>query len=103
MLKNGKPYTNENGYVDSELLSDVPENVQGVVLQWIANNLYQRKTPLYGFTSYGLKHRLKHDTGVYLTNNQFKDAMMVAGFKPVNPKTLNWEYCISRRSPVFDR
>lgn len=101
MIKNGKPYTNENGYIDDELISDVPEKVQKIVMDWIANNIRPRKMPLFGHTSYGLKHYLDHDTGVYLTNNQFKDAMMQAGYEPINPNALNWEYCISRKSPVF--
>lgn len=101
MIKNGKPYTNESGSIDDELLSDVPEDVQKIVMDWIMNNIRPRKSPLYGRTSYGLKHYLDHDTGVYLTNNQFKDAMMIAGYMPVNPNELNWEYRISKKSPVF--
>lgn len=103
MLKNRKPYTNENGYTDSKLLSDEPDNVQSIVLHWIANNIYPRKAPLHGITSYWIKHQLSHDTGIYLTNNQFKDAMMLSGYNPVNDKELNCEYCISRKSPLFDR
>ena len=103
MQKNGKPYTNENGYTDSKLLSDMPEDVQGVVLLWIANNIYPRKTPLRGITSYWLKHRLQHDTGVYVTDDVFRNAMMLSGYHPVTQNAASWKYCISRRSPVFDR
>lgn len=101
MIKDGKPYTNENGYTDDELLCDISKDEQDIVLGWIKENIYPRKTPLYGYTSYGLKHDLERDTKIYLTNNQFKDAMMMAGFKPVNQNELNWEYKISRKSPVF--
>ena len=59
------------------------------------------KTPNYEKTSYGLKHILQRDTGLYLTNNEFKDAMLLCGYEPVNPDTINWNYCISKRSPAF--
>ena len=41
------------------------------------------------------------DTGLYLTNNEFKDAMLMCGYEPVNPNELNWNYCISKKSPAF--
>lgn len=56
----------------------------------------------YDKTSYGLKHILEHDTGIYLTNNEFKDAMLICGYEPVNPQELNWTYCISKKSPAFE-
>ena len=56
---------------------------------------------MYRHTSYGLKHYLEHDTGIYVTNNAFKDAMLICGFEPADPHELNWHYCISEKSPVF--
>ena len=44
---------------------------------------------------------LERDTDIYMTNNQFKDAMLACGFLPVNERELNWHYCISRKSPAF--
>lgn len=41
-----------------------------------------------------MKHLLEHDTGIYLTNNEFKDAMLLAGYQPVNPNSLNWKHRI---------
>ncbi len=66
-------------------------------------NLFSRKTVLDTHTSYGLKHILERDTGLYLTNNEFKDAMLMCGYKPTNPNDLNWCYCISKRSPAFNK
>lgn len=79
---------------DNDLLSDLPEMVQKFVLLWIAMKIHKRKTPNYGFTSYGLKHILENEFGIYLTNNQFKDAMYVTGHYPVNEKYLNWYFRI---------
>ena len=102
MMKNGHPYSNENGWVDDKLISDEPKEIMEGVLEWIRLYIFPRKTPLLGRTSYGIKHILQHDTGIYLTNNQFKDAMLLSGYKPVSENDLNWEYRISKRSPIFD-
>ena len=102
MLKNGRPYSIENGSVDDRLITDEPEVIQDAVCEWITRYLAPRKTPMFTWSSYGIKHVLQSDTGIYLTNNQFKDAMMRCGYDPVDPDTLNWCYCLSKRSPAFD-
>lgn len=96
-IRNGVPYTDR----DTELLTDLPKEDQDKVLAWITQNLYPRKTPLYGNSSYGLKHAMTSATKVYVTNNQFKHAMMLCGFYPVDERELNWHYGISKRSPLF--
>ena len=101
MIKNGKPYTNENGYVDDELLSDFPEGIQDIVLLWIHDNIRTSKSVNKCHSSYGIKHILHNDTNIYLTNNQFKDAMMQCGHNPDDPDRLNWNFRISERSPAF--
>lgn len=103
MIKNNHPYTNENGAVDDGLISSKPKDVQETIFAWINQNLVPRKTVLRSTTSYGLKHKLERDTDIYLTNNEFKDAMMECGYMPHNPNELNWHYCISKKSPVFER
>lgn len=102
MLKNGRPYSIENGSVDDRLITDEPKVIQDAVYEWITRYLIPRKTPLLIRSSYGIKHILQSDTGIYLTNNQFKDAMMHCGYDPIDPDTLNWSYCLSKRSPAFD-
>ena len=68
MIKNGRPYTDENGHVDDELLSDIPEDLQQIVLLWIQDNIRPIKSPNNWHSSYGIKHILQHDTNIYLTN-----------------------------------
>lgn len=102
MIRNGRPYTNENGFVDDRLLTSCPESERLIVLDWIRNNIRPRKTPLRSRTSYGMKHILQSDTGIYLSDNQFKHAMMLSGYEPTDPNELNWHYCISKKSPAFD-
>lgn len=102
-MRNGRPYSIENGYEDAGLITDHTESEQEIVRDWISKNLYPRKTVLSDRTSYGLKHILQRDIGIYLTNNEFKDAMLLAGYEPANPNELNWHYAISKKSPAFRR
>jgi hypothetical protein len=102
MMKNHRPYSNENGWEDASLITDRPKEEMDVAMQWIAENIRPRKTPLHERTSYGIKHLLQRDTGLYLTNNEFKDAMLLSGYEPVDPNELNWCYCISKKSPAFE-
>lgn len=103
MIKNGRPYSIENGYEDAALITDHSHEEIDLVRNWIDTNIYPRKTPLPDKTSYGIKHIFESDTGIYLTNNEFKDAMQLCGYIPVNPDELNWHYRISKRSPAFDQ
>lgn len=102
MMRNGKPYTNENGWEDKGLITEHPEDEQKIVMGWIRENIRPRKSKNGRHSSYGIKHILQDDTGIYLTNNEFKDAMLQAGYEPVDPGALNWIYRISEKSPAFD-
>ena len=102
MIKNGRPYTNENGFTDGALITGREDAVVTAVDGWIRKNIRTGKKILQGHTSYGMKHLLEHDTGVYLTNNEFKDAMLLAGYRPVNPDSLNWKYRIELTREIND-
>lgn len=103
MIENGRPCTiTPSGFVDDELLTDCTEEEQRVVLNWIRENFISSEKHFRYKTSYSLKHAAEHSTGIYLTNNQFKDAMMMCGYNPVDPNALNWEYCISKKSPALN-
>lgn len=102
MMKNNKPYTNENGHIDDTLVTDLNAKEQSEISEWIKRNIRPARKVLQGRTSYGLKHVLEHDTGIYLTNNQFKDAMLSAGYTPVNPNELNWRYRIVLMREIND-
>lgn len=103
MIKNDRPYSIENGSVDDALISEHPQEEISLVCNWIKENIIPRNTPLVGFTSYRIKHIFERDTNLYLTNNEFKDAMLMCGFYPVNANALNWSYCISKKSPIFKK
>ncbi len=79
---------------DFDLLE--PE-LQKVLIQWIRNNLEARKTvnKIIG-TSYSLKHIFEKQTGIYVTNGQFKGAMLACGLipEPGYESKLNWYFRI---------
>lgn len=102
MIRNGRPYTNENGFIDGALITGREDAVVTAVDGWIRKNIRAGEKILQGHTSYGMKHLLEHDTGVYLTNNEFKDAMLLAGYRPVNPDSLNWKYRIELTREIND-
>ena len=66
---------------DSALMSDLPEDVQRKVSDWIFGKLWKRDTPNYDHDSYELKHQIERELGIYLTNNQMKDAMLQEGIQ----------------------
>ena len=39
MIRNGRPYTNENGWEDAGLITDHPKEEQDIVLNWIRRNI----------------------------------------------------------------
>lgn len=61
MIKNNRPYTNENGYEDAELITDTIPVEMKAVQEWIRDNIRPADT-VYERTSYGLKHVLEHAT-----------------------------------------
>lgn len=101
MIKDGKPYTDENGWIDDKLITDLSFADQENVAQWIDDNIVPCGTPNIHLSSYSLKHMLEQDTGIYLTNNQFKDALLMEGYEPVNPDDLNWIYKISVKTTIY--
>lgn len=61
---------------------------------WIKESIKPRKTMNLKHSSYGLKHIYEHDTGNYVTNGQFKGAMITAGYTPNDAAALNPSYAI---------
>lgn len=86
---------------DTLLMMDLPFETQAKVLKWIYYGLLPAKRINPCRTSYDLKHILQKHTGVYLTNNQLKDAMLFCGFAPVDKTELNWRFRIKETSPAL--
>lgn len=102
MIRNGRPYTYNPDFdeVDNHLITDRSKEDQKKVFDWIKNYISPRSSVDNRHTSYGLKHIQQHVTGLYLYNNEFKDAMMLSGYMPVDPDELNWRFKIYvRKTP----
>lgn len=94
-------HTRHEGDKNGDHFEEMLDEEQEKVLDWLEANLIPRSTPMNSSTSYGMKHVLEYRTNIYMTNNQFKEAMLLLGYYPVVVDELNWRYCLSRRSPIF--
>lgn len=67
--------------------------------EWIKSKFEPSKRIYRNRSSYGLKHDFNRDTGIYVTNGEFKGAMLAAGFATENEKELNWHFKIKEKVP----
>ena len=79
-------------YLDDALLDDLPKIQRKEVMRWIDDNFYIRKTPNFNYHTYWLKHALQYETGIYITDNQMKDAFLRAGFNPLDKYDESWKF-----------
>ena len=86
---------------DTAHFCNLTKEEQEMVLTWLHYNVLPAKKPLYGHTSYGMKHTLETRTNIYLTNNQFKEAMLLCGFYHVETDMKNWNFYVKKSSPIF--
>ena len=70
------------------------------LLDWINKNFIRIQTFNTKKSSYYIK-LLFEKSHFYVTNGQFKGAMLKADFKVKNPDSDNWYFNISMRSPAF--
>lgn len=82
---------------------DLAVDEQRRLVEYCTQSFIHRVSPNHNWTSYGLKHLFENETlsSFYVSNGQFKGAMLIAGFLPVTAETLNWFYCISQKSPAL--
>lgn len=67
---------------------------------WIKLNILPQKTTKKNYASYALKLLFEESAdGFFITNPQFKEAMLRCGFSPVNKNKLNWDFRVSLKSP----
>lgn len=85
---------------DTDHFGSMDSEEQVKVLAWIRLNCMLGNHTC-GCSSYGMKHILEHRTGIYMTNNQFKEAMMLLGFYPEEVNERNWSFYLSGNSPVL--
>ena len=95
-IKDGHPYTFGG---DTKLLSDLSEDDRQTVLYWVATYLRPSKKGDH-HSAYGLKHLLHSVTGLYITENQMKDALMMFGFEPMDHLEPHWWYRIKVKKRI---
>lgn len=74
-----------------------------ILLDWINRNLEPFRTE--GFHSIRTSYRLKHnfefsEEGFYITNGQFKGAMLACDFEPKDYDALNWNFRLGKNAGV---
>ena len=84
---------------------DLTKDEQTILLNWCASVFTQIKTINTKHTSYGLKHIFENTPeGFYVSNGQFKGAMLKSGFISNNVETENNCYFnISEKSPILKK
>ena len=88
---------------DTKRLDSIAPNIQEKIFAWIKANVSPSQKIFMGTNSYSMKHVLEKRTGLYMTNNQYKEAMLRCGFFPVDSQELNWLYRILKTSPIYVR
>lgn len=74
-----------------ERFNDLTEEERAALLAWIEGNV-EPSGRAGESTSYGWKHLLQEETGLYVNNGQFKGAMLALGYEPVDPAQPNWSF-----------
>lgn len=86
---------------DDHHLTEFSEEIRKLVLDWVywnflpAHKLYVQKG------SDSLRDVLASRTRIVLTNNQFKEAMLMNGFWPRDPKEVDWVFYVQAGSPAI--
>lgn len=104
MIKDGRAYTlkEENGLGDECDQITKGATMGGIdvagfmslVFGWIHYHISPASKTDTRHSSYSLKHMVENDIGFYITNNQFKDAMLLCGYQPVDANKTNWLFKI---------
>lgn len=88
--------------IDDKRIGEVSESEKSRIFNWIKEGINPTDlTPLFEYNSLRLKDILITQTGIQISENQFKDAMLECGFLPINDTDYHWVYCISKKSPIL--
>ena len=82
---------------------DLPLEQHLHLLDWIYERLRVGRSWCMRRSSYNLKHLYEDETRRYVTNAQFKDAMILSGYRPKDRSEFNHHYRIHPSSPAFMR
>lgn len=90
---------------DAHHFSDLTEEQQGILLQWIKSNFVNapRADGATFLTTYSIKQSFT-DSGrgpFFVYDNQMKEAFWKLGFRPVSAEEFHWSIKLSPKSPYL--
>ena len=80
---------------DPKEYDKLPQEEKQAVQYWISKAI-KPATKEASSSSYGLKHDYEHESGIYISNAEFKGAMLAAGYAPNNESGQNWLFNINK-------
>jgi len=81
--------------LETEEYNKLSKTQQNELQSWIKGRFTHRKTVNKNHTSYGYKHVFENDIhGFYISNEQFKGAMLEAGYEPRDKSAKNWSFYV---------
>jgi len=83
----------------------LPELERQIIAEWVRLALIPSRRTTKPRTSYGLKHDLEADLGLYITNGALKGALLASGYDPT-PRTaaaINWAVYAQPSNPCAKR
>lgn len=88
-----------NWYDNPRMFLELKPLEQTILIAWILNTLVPSKGINDRADSYQLKHRFsKSLLGFYISNGQFKGAMIIAGYNSKDMNNQNWHFNIRQSS-----
>lgn len=87
--------------IDDAKFTDLPKDEQKKVLAYIKESFVPMSKACKDYGAYQLKDAPYDVLGIYMTHNQFKHAMLTAGFKPVHTDDYEWFFRISAKSAAI--
>ena len=76
--------------LDNVLMTNLSSDKRRIVHEQIRDTFNPIKTYNVKHSTYSLKELLERKTGIYLTNNQMKDALLNMGYICQNEHKINW-------------
>ena len=80
---------------------ELTEEERNLVMTWLRYNVIPGTEIKHDFTTNEMRMTLQDRTNIALTNNQFKEAMLVCGFCPAVVDEENWRYYLRRTAPII--
>jgi hypothetical protein len=83
--------------------SALPISDRETVIKWLKENFVAVEKINFEHTAYGLKQKVTRLTEIYLTEKQFYQAMLEAGFSSEEKIPGHYSFNIGKSSPFFSR